>query len=70
MMAANLDTQTMQIRLYRKLKSALNDLEFIIASSKEISVATFNLNALSDEQCLTLFRFKKSEVPVVMNLMG
>ena len=70
MMATYLGIPTMQIRLYRELKSALNDLELIIARSKEIYVATFNLNALSYEQCLTLFRFKKSEVPVVMNLMG
>ena len=52
------------------MKSALNDLELIIARSKEISIATFNLNALSDEKCLSLFRFKKSKVPVIMNLMG
>ena len=70
MMAANLDIPTMQIRLYRRLKSAFNDVELIIAMSKEISVATLNHNTLSDEQCLTLFRFKKSEVPVLINFMG
>ena len=70
MMATSVDIPTMQIRLYRKFKSTLNDLELIISRLKKISVATFNLNALRYEKCLTLFRFKKSEVPIIMNLMG
>ena len=44
---------------YWKIRS---DLKRIHLSSKTISSIRFNINAMSDEECLTMFRFRPSEI--------
>ena len=56
-MATELNIPSMEVRIYRNLKLALEDLGLIAARSKWISAASFNINALCDNQCLTTFRF-------------
>ena len=47
-MATELKIPSMEVQFYRNLKLVLEDLGSIAARSKEISTASFNLNALSE----------------------
>ena len=50
---------------YRKIR---NDLKGIHLLSKTISSTSFNINAISDEECLTMFLFRRSEIDKIRAL--
>eukprot|EP00171_Calliarthron_tuberculosum_P001206 IDg1206t1 len=68
-MALQTEQTQVQVRIHRQLRYALNDMGLIMQRSRTVTCSSFNLNAISDEQCLILFRFTKAEIPRIAHLV-
>lgn len=60
----------MKLRAARRLQHANNDVLLIRIRSLHIAHCSFNLNILSESECLKKFRFTRHELPTIMGIIG
>lgn len=59
-----------QIRILRRVRASQDDVHLIRYRSMNISGMRFNINMYSDEKCLRDFRFRRYELPIIMDQVG
>ena len=71
LLAVGTDADEMKLMHYNdQTRRARIDLRRIRLRSLHISATKFNINVYSDEQCLSHFRFRSSEIGTISNVLG
>jgi len=69
MQALYSDSPSLKLLLVRRLQHAHRDIRLIRTRSIRVSFMIFNINRYSDENCFRDFRFTKTEIPMISDLI-